>query len=111
MDLLLSKLKALSDSTRLEIINLIMDNELCICQIQAMLNMSQPRISRHMRILREAGLIESRKDAQRTFYSIKANGNDNLLKAVNREMMNSKVKMKKRNMAKKMPLCKGVGNG
>lgn len=111
MDLLLIKLKALSDSTRLEIINLIMDNELCICQIQAMLNMSQPRISRHMRILREAGLIESRKDAQRTFYSIISGGNDKLLDAINKEMMSIKAMVKKRKMAQIMPLCEGVSNG
>lgn len=62
--------KALADKTRLRMINLIMNRELCICQMQVLLDMSQPRISRHAHILFDAGIIKQRKDGQRVFYSI-----------------------------------------
>lgn len=107
MESLLNKLKALSDETRLGIVNLIMERELCICQIQAVLNMSQPRISRHMRILRESGLIESRKEAQRTYYSIIKSGNEQLYKALNSELNKERNMMKMRSIAHNAPLCAG----
>lgn len=74
-------LKALSDETRLRILNLIREDELCICQIQAVLKMSQPRISRHVRILKEAGVITYRQDAQRMFLSL-SKAHLNILKPI-----------------------------
>lgn len=62
--------KALADKTRLRMVNLIMNRELCVCQMQVLLDMSQPRISRHAHILSDAGIIKQRKDGQRVFYSI-----------------------------------------
>lgn len=63
-------IKALADETRLRIINLIGNDELCICQLQSVLKMSQPRISRHVKILRDAGIINSRQEAQKIFLSL-----------------------------------------
>jgi len=49
--------KALGDPTRLRIVKLLENGELCVCQLIAVLNMGQSRISRHLSILKEAGLI------------------------------------------------------
>ena len=49
--------KALGDPTRLRIVKLLENGELCVCQLIAVLGMGQSRISRHLAILKEAGLI------------------------------------------------------
>lgn len=49
--------KALGDPTRLRIVKLLENGELCVCQLIAVLGMGQSRISRHLSILKEAGLI------------------------------------------------------
>jgi DNA-binding transcriptional ArsR family regulator len=49
--------KALGDPTRLRIVKLLEGGELCVCQLIAVLGMGQSRISRHLSILKEAGLI------------------------------------------------------
>jgi DNA-binding transcriptional ArsR family regulator len=61
---------ALAHPTRLEILNLLRDGEACVCHIQAMLNLRQAYISQHLNILRQAGLVISRKDGLRVYYKI-----------------------------------------
>ena len=63
-------LKALSDETRLRIINLIFEKELCVCDIMETLAITQTKASRHLGILRNSGLVEDRKSAQWVYYSI-----------------------------------------
>ena len=53
--------KALGDPTRLRIVKLLENGELCVCQLTAALGMGQSRISRHLSILKQAGLIEDRR--------------------------------------------------
>lgn len=54
--------KALADQTRLRILNLLVQNpELCVCELTDALALAQPKISRHLAILREAGLLQDRK--------------------------------------------------
>ena len=62
--------KALSDDTRLRILALISQRELCVCQICFTLGLSQPNASKHLKCLRYAGLISCRKKAQWCFYSV-----------------------------------------
>ncbi len=62
--------KALSDATRLRIIKLLEHGELCVCDIVAALDMIQPKISFHLRILKEAGLIKDRKQGKWIHYCI-----------------------------------------
>lgn len=52
---------ALADESRLRVIKLLEGGELCVCQITAALEMSQPKASFHLKVLREAGLIAHRK--------------------------------------------------
>jgi len=62
--------KALADDTRMRILNLISNRELCVCQINGVLRMTQSNASRHLNRLKFAGLICCRKISQWCFYSI-----------------------------------------
>ena len=62
--------KACGDATRLRILALLQDNELCVCVIEAALSLSQPNASRSLAILKNAGIIQSRKQAQWTYCKI-----------------------------------------
>lgn len=71
-DLRLKKLKALADRTRLEIISLLRHGEeLCGCDLEVLIDKSQSTISRHLKKLEEADLIESRKEGVKVFYKVK----------------------------------------
>ena len=61
--------KALSDETRLRIYLLLGEGEICVCQIQVALGMSQTKISRHLTVLRNAGLVFARRDGLWMYYS------------------------------------------
>ena len=63
-------LKSLSDETRLRIVNLLYEKELCVCDIMAALKISQTKASRHLQYLKNAGLVEDRKHAQWVYYSL-----------------------------------------
>jgi ArsR family transcriptional regulator len=54
--------KALGDATRLRILGLLLNGEVCVCHIHESLNVSQPKVSRHLAYLRDAGLVETRRD-------------------------------------------------
>ncbi len=63
-------LKALSDPTRLRIILLLMKEELCVCELLFILGMEQSRVSHHLRILRDADLVEDVRDRRWIIYRI-----------------------------------------
>lgn len=62
--------KVLSDPTRLKIINALMLSEMCVCDISALLNMSQPAVSHHLKTLRQTRLIKYRRDGKSAYYSL-----------------------------------------
>ncbi len=62
--------KALSDETRLRILKLLEHGELCVCDVVAALDMVQPQVSFHLRILKEAGILKGRKDGKWIRYRI-----------------------------------------
>ncbi len=62
--------KALSDETRLRIVVLLSKNELCVCQIEEALKLSQVKVSRHLTVLRHAGLVKCRRDGTWIYYSL-----------------------------------------
>ena len=70
MNNLLNALKALSDETRLRIINLLYERELCVCDIMETLQITQAKASRHLIYMKNAGLVSDRKQAQWVYYSI-----------------------------------------
>jgi ArsR family transcriptional regulator len=63
--------KALSDDTRLRVIKLLQDRELCVCELMQVLDMSQPRISRHLSVLKNAGLVNDRREGKWIHYSLR----------------------------------------
>lgn len=62
--------KSLSDETRLRIVKLLEQGELCVCDIVAALDMMQPKVSFHLRVLKEAGVIKDRKQGKWIHYRI-----------------------------------------
>ncbi len=70
MNKLLPLFKALSDETRLKILTLLKDGKVCVCDIAETLNMTQPNISFHLSLLKEAGLIKDRKNGRWVHYSL-----------------------------------------
>src|ERR1022692_1626966 len=70
MSAILKSLRALSDPTRLRIVALLEKNELSVNELQEITHMGQSRISTHLGLLQESGLLESRREGKRTFYKI-----------------------------------------
>jgi len=60
--------KVLGDSNRIRILEFLRDGEKCQCEIIPMLGQTQPTVSRHLSLLEEAGLIQSRRGGNRIFY-------------------------------------------
>jgi DNA-binding transcriptional ArsR family regulator len=61
---------ALSDPIRLEIVNYLRNGEKCVCEIVPHLNLIQPLVSRHLKILKDAGIVKCRKDGTKRMYNI-----------------------------------------
>lgn len=70
MSATLKSLRALSDPTRLRIVALLERSELSVNELQEITRMGQSRISTHLGLLQESGLLESRREGKRTFYKI-----------------------------------------
>jgi len=66
--------KALSDETRLRILNLLLERECCVCEVMQALQISQTRASRNLRILYECGLLKVRREGLWMLYSIDKEG-------------------------------------
>ena len=62
---------ALSDETRLRIIDMLQRGECCVCDLQESLGAAQSRLSFHLKVLREAGLVNDRKQGRWNFYSLR----------------------------------------
>jgi ArsR family transcriptional regulator len=62
--------RALSDKTRLRILNLLLSGELCVCDLVSVLGIPQPTASRHLAYLRRAGLVTGRKDGVWCYYQL-----------------------------------------
>src|SRR3712207_4673068 len=61
---------ALSDETRLAILEMLRGGERCVCDLQVDLDAAQSRLSFHLRVLREAGLVTDRKEGRWSYYAI-----------------------------------------
>ena len=61
---------ALSDETRLEIIQLLRKGERCVCELTDSLDAAQSRLSFHLRVLRDAGIVRDRKDGRWVHYEL-----------------------------------------
>jgi ArsR family transcriptional regulator len=70
MDDLIKAMKALSDETRLRILNILMERECCVCEVMQALDISQTRASRNLSILQNAGFLTAKRDGVWITYSI-----------------------------------------
>ena len=61
---------ALSDETRLEIIELLRRGERCVCELTDTLDAAQSRLSFHLRVLKDAGIVRDRKDGRWVYYKL-----------------------------------------
>src|SRR5438270_13844394 len=62
--------RALADPTRLRILNLVADQEICVCFFVDVLGEGQPKISRHLAYLRAAGIVEARREGKWMHYKL-----------------------------------------
>ncbi|VAW37486.1 hypothetical protein MNBD_DELTA04-767 [hydrothermal vent metagenome] len=70
MKLFVRTMKALSDPNRVRVLKLLQAGELCVCEIQAVLGLAQSTVSKHMKILEDAGLVERRRQGTWILYSL-----------------------------------------
>ena len=70
MQNLIKVMKALSDETRLRILNILLERECCVCEVMQALDISQSRTSRNLGILEDAGFLKARRDGAWIVYSV-----------------------------------------
>ena len=68
-------MKALSDPSRVRVLKLLEDGELCVCEIQKVLGLAQSTASKHMKLLEDAGLVERKRQGTWILYTL-ANGDE-----------------------------------
>ena len=76
---LLTVTKALADENRVRTLYALRRRELCVCQITELLRLAPSTVSKHMAILRQSGLVESRKDGRWIYYRRAGTGSDPLV--------------------------------
>jgi ArsR family transcriptional regulator len=67
---LVALFRALADRTRLRLVNLMTDGEICVCYLVEVLGESQPKISRHLAYLRRAGIVAARREGKWMHYRL-----------------------------------------
>lgn len=71
--------KALGDENRIHILQLLQNGEICACKLLEELNITQPTLSHHMKILCDSEIVSSRKEGKWMHYSISAEGSENAI--------------------------------
>ena len=104
--------KALSDETRLRILNLLLERECCVCEVMQALDISQTRASRNLSVLYNAGLLKLRKDGLWSLYSVDQDGlkeyYSSLVEAVRKSLEDDEVAALDR---KRLKTAERVGPG
>jgi ArsR family transcriptional regulator len=110
---LIKAFKALSDETRLRILNLLLERECCVCEVMQVLNISESRASRNLSFLYDAGFLKLRREGLWALYSI--NGEDlkphylDLLESVKKALESNEVafqdRLRLRNAKRVGPGC------
>lgn len=63
-------MKALSDPNRIRVLKLLQEDELCVCEIRKIVGLAQSTVSKHMKILEDAGMVDSRRQGTWMIYSL-----------------------------------------
>lgn len=82
MEQLTELFKVLSDETRIRILNLLSVQDLCVCEFTEILDLSQPKISKHIAKIRTANLVKTNRNEQYIYYSLNKD-NDELISLLN----------------------------
>jgi len=82
-----SVLRALADPTRLDIMELLRGGRRCVCEITPYVKVAQPLVSRHLKILKERGIVKSRKEQNRRYYSITDDRIFKMLDSLDQELL------------------------
>ena len=82
MEEFLKPFKALSDETRLRMLNILTAQECCVCEVMQVLGISQTRASRNLKILEEAGFLQARRDGTWVYYSLNGDSAKNFAAAL-----------------------------
>ena len=82
MEEFLKPFKALSDETRLRMLNILTVQECCVCEVMQVLGISQTRASRNLKILEEAGFLHARRDGTWVYYSLNDDSDKNFAAAL-----------------------------
>ena len=90
---------ALSDNTRLEIVEMLRNGECCVCELQDELRAAQSRLSFHLKVLKDAGLVTDRKEGRWVYYAIDPNALDELTDAV------ASLRPSRRSLAVRSAVC------
>jgi len=85
-------LKALGDETRIKILRHLLGGEKCACSIVPFVGKAQPTVSQHLKILEEAGVLESRREGVNIWYKIKSKEAVQIMKLLNIKKIEAKIK-------------------
>lgn len=113
---LVKVLKAVADKNRLRIFKMVQHKKMCVCELSAALGISAPSVSRHLSLMKDAGLIEDERDGMWTNYMLcreKVNKYAPVIQAHLKEWINDdegiKKMLKKTETLKREELCAKVG--
>src|SRR5688572_12343837 len=70
MDAMVLTAKALADPTRVRVLTALRDGELCVCELSDTLDITQSTLSTHLQVIREAGLVRTRKEGKWVYYAM-----------------------------------------
>lgn len=104
METFIQQARAISDPARVRMLKLLKRGELCVCEIMDVMGLGQSTASKHLGILKAAGMVESRKEGTWSYYRLaeKARGpNRDFLKFVNARLDNDNAVKKDRNRLEK----------
>jgi len=83
-EVLAARFKALGDPTRVAILNRLAEGEACVCDLNATFDLSQPTISHHLKVLRDAGLVDVSRRGTWAFYRVVSDTLDELSAVLSR---------------------------
>lgn len=90
MDKKIKLLNALGDETRIKIVQFLMNGEQCACSIYPVVKRAQSTVSQHLKVLEEAGVLESRREGINIWYKIKSKEAEQILKILNIQKITNK---------------------
>jgi ArsR family transcriptional regulator, arsenate/arsenite/antimonite-responsive transcriptional repressor len=102
---LINIFKTLSDETRLRLLLLIYRHDHCVCELAEILELPQPKVSKHLTKLRDLGYVQTRRESQYIFYTLNTEDDVMLqvLKSIEKDLSKYEIL---NNDSKRMPTCK-----